>query len=118
MRCLGKIGYNSHGIFSSLGEIKELEIERGNEEIVSSIEAFLEQYPSKEDALSIWIMMDAFQCFKQYYLSVNPLNIFDRNIQEQFPFWENLIYEIDLHDMQFVCGDGCDGYLYCCRFTM
>jgi hypothetical protein len=115
VRCLGKIGYNSHGVYLSLGEIKELELERGNEEVVSSINAFLEQYPSKKDASSIWIMMDAFQCFKQYYLSLNP---FDKSIQEKFPFWETLIHEIDLQDMQLVCEDGCNGYLYCCNLNL
>lgn len=116
MRCLGKLGYSSHGIYSPLGELRDLETERGNKNVVNSIEVFLEQYPNKKEAPSIWIMMDAFQCFRQYYLSVTSPNITNESIREKFPFWENLIYEIDLWDMQFVCKDECDGYLYCCRF--
>ena len=116
VRCLGEFGYSSHGVYLSLEEIKELEIERGNEKVVSSIEMFLEQHPDKKDASSIWVTKNAFQCFKQYYLSITYPSIDNESIQKKFPFWETLIYEIDLWDMQFVCKDKYDGYLYCCRF--
>ena len=115
MRCLRAIGYNSHGVYASLGEIKELETERGNEDVVNVIEAFLEQYPNKKESASIWVMRDAFQCFKQYYLASDFFNRNDDLIQDLFPFWESVIYQIDLQDMQFICEDGDGGYLYCCK---
>ena len=34
-------------------------------------------------------------------------------LKEIFPYWKELIYEVDISHMELICSDLQEGYLYC-----
>ncbi len=54
------IGYSSHGVFSTLGDIEEVELERENEYTSERITEFISKNKLKRNNKAIWVTKDPF----------------------------------------------------------
>ncbi|GHU56333.1 hypothetical protein AGMMS49975_19430 [Clostridia bacterium] len=107
--------FSSHGCFAPLPEILELEDERDNDD-VNDIRKFIRKNPKLANALAIWLMYDALDCFMHYcsdaYGNVFSLTESREEVEVAYPDYLDEIAEVDATDLILVCEDGSDGYLY------
>jgi len=104
---LPEIGYNSHGFWSTLQRIYEIEEERGNSTFKNIDKDFLS---SNLDTLSIWITKNPLNAFK-YSISASESNLEDSELIKKYPDYENHVFKILTENCICIAFDDDDGYL-------
>lgn len=104
-----EVGYSSHGNFSALGEIIEIEAERDNEPFINFEESDLLGY---RDYPAIWVTRSPINAFR-YVLTASEWELSDEELMKTYPNWREDIEEIDCSNLYGVAAsdDGDDGVL-------
>lgn len=105
-------GYSSHGHYTTLEEILELETERGNIHTQIAIKRFMILNPSSRYSKAIWVTYNPLQCAKEYLFGSDAYYMTNDIFIREYPEWESLLHSIDLQGLHIVCSDLQGGYLY------
>ena len=107
--CPQTVGYNSHGYWSTLKDIVEIEAERENFPFTDFPDDLLATYG---EAPAIWVTTDPYAAFV-YAISADEYNEPRDVIKARYPSWRDEIETIDCAGGMKVIDtdDGDDGYL-------
>lgn len=107
--CPQAVGYNSHGGWSTLEDIVEVEAERGNEPFTDFPEDVLATYG---DAPAIWVTTEPYDAFL-YAVSADEYNEHPDVVKARYPEWRSEVFPIDCTGCLKVTDtdDGDGGYL-------
>lgn len=93
--CVDAKGYNSHGYWSTLKEIVEVEAERDNEPFTDFPDLLLEAFGERP---AIWVTTDPFEAYR-YNISASEWNEEAEVVKARYPEW--------MEDVEVVRCEGC-----------